>query len=94
MKTARVFSSFASEPEACFHTKSYSKEGKYTIHLNGKRAFDADRCCVDYDAVLDGKNVHCAISRDALQYYFEDMDDPPRLSILTEWSFSISRSVP
>ncbi len=47
-----------------------------TIHLNGKRAFDADRSCVVYDAVLDGKNVPCAISRDALQYYFEDMGDP------------------
>ncbi len=47
-----------------------------TIRLNGKRTFDAERCCVVYDAVLDGKNVPCAISRDALQYYFQDMGDP------------------
>jgi hypothetical protein len=47
-----------------------------TIHLNGKRAFDAESSCVVYDAVLDGKSVPCAISRDALQYYFQDMGDP------------------
>lgn len=47
-----------------------------TIRLNGHRAFDAVRSCVVYDAVMDGKNVPCAISRDALQYYFEDMEDP------------------
>ena len=47
-----------------------------SIKLDGRPAFDIDRSCVDYQAVLDGKKVACSISRDALQYYFEDMGDP------------------
>ena len=47
-----------------------------SIRFDGNRAFDADRSCVDFDAVLDGKKVACSISREALQYYFEDMGDP------------------